>query len=640
MCGFVAVCGRTARREITAMAEAVKQRGPDDCGEWFSESFSAIHHRLSIIGPDESGRQPFIADDLTVLFNGCIYNYRELRKELEKDGVAFVSESDTEVLPHLYRKFGMGMFALLDGMFSIVLWDARGELLIVARDPFGEKPLFICEQNGRTGLASTLHAFEKGDWSLTPNIHAVTDLLRDMRIEAPETLYQEVSQLPAGCYAVAAKGETLNVRRYFFLPETDQPQDMVPEEIEGEVENLLDHAFSSRMISDKPLGIFLSGGVDSSLIAASLARQSNQPLHTFTVRFSDASPDYDESDFARRVADHIGSEHQVLEVVADAHQTLDDLAGAFDQPVMNTAALPTYLISQAAKPHVDVALSGVGGDEVFGGYPRYLGMAWHGRLKKLPGQGLMRHMVSALGDSGSSRNLRGRLRRFLQGLDMSDADAYRMWMQTTDAPVSEMLSVDSADVRCAEGQRRWPSAITAMGGFASLLDRFGPVNGAMAYDLLTYLPDDLLAVGDRMSMAHALELRAPFLDTRLLSFVLTLRADSKVAGWPWQEKLKIMLKKIAAHQLPDDVVYRPKQGFMAPVKHWLHHELADEIRAMIEGKPLAGLIRPEFIRAQWQAHQQGHDRSDILWGLLIMDRWMQQHNWSSLDESLRDAYVS
>ena len=639
MCGFVAIRGKSSRHELGAMAAAVEQRGPDDHGEWFSESFSAIHHRLSIIGPDERGRQPFVADGITVLFNGCIYNYRELKKSLEEDGVTFLSDSDTEVLPHLYRKFGMGMFALLNGMFSIVLWDARDELLIVARDSFGEKPLFVCEQNGRIGLASTLNAFEKGDWTLTPNIRAVGDLLRCMHIEAPETLYQEVSQLPAGCYAVAAKDEGLNVRRYFFLSEPDQPLDMAAEEIESEIEHLIDDAFQLRMVSDKPLGIFLSGGVDSSLIAASLARQSNMPLHTFAARFADASPDYDESSFAQTVAEHVGSEHQMLEVTADAHQTLNDLASAFDQPVMNTAALPTYLISQAAKPHVDVALSGVGGDELFGGYPRYLGMAWHERLRKLPGRDFMRAFVSAMGDSGSSRNLRGRLRRFLQGLELSSTDAYRMWIQTTDATASDMMSVEPAG---RHGD--WPSAATSMGGLAGLQDRFGPVNGAMAYDLLTYLPDDLLAVGDRMSMAHALELRAPFLDTRILSSVLTLPANSKVTGWPWEEKLKVMLKRIAARQLPHEVIYRPKQGFMAPVKHWLRSDLADEVQAMVNGAgdrgALAGLIRPGFIRTQWEAHQQGHDRSDILWGLLLMDRWMQQHNWSSMGELLRDSHAS
>ncbi len=619
------------------MAEAVKQRGPDDRGECFSGSFSAIHHRLSIIGPDTRGRQPFVVDDVTVLFNGCIYNYRELRRQLEEDGITFLSDADTEVLPHLYHKFGMGMFSLLNGMFAIVLWDARDELLVAARDPFGEKPLFVCEQNGRTGLASTLDAFEHGDWSLTPNIHAVATLLRDMRLEAPETLYREVSQLPAGCYAVAGKGDTLKLRRYFFLPEPDQPLDLAPEEIEGEVERLLDDAFALRMVSDRPLGVFLSGGVDSSLIAASLARQSGQPLHTFAVRFADGAPDYDESGYAKRVAEHIGSEHQVLEVAADAHQALDDLARAFDQPVMNAAALPTYLISQAAKSYVDVALSGVGGDELFGGYPRYLGMAWHARFRKVPGRSLAHSLASLLGDSASSRNLRGRLRRFLQGLELNDADAYRMWMQTTNISASDMLDMQPENVQIAEGH--WLPAVTAMGGLAGLLDRFGPVNGAMAYDLITYLPDDLLAVGDRMSMAHAIELRAPFLDTRLLSFVLTLDANTKVTGWPWQERLKVMLKRIAERYLPHDVIYRPKQGFMAPVKHWLRSELAGEIQAMTEGRPLAGLVRPEFIRTQWQAHQQGHDRSDILWGVLLMDRWIQQHGWSSLDGPLRDGYA-
>jgi len=634
MCGFVAVRGSVAAGELGLMAEAVKQRGPDDHGEFNSDTFSAIHHRLSIIGPDESGRQPFTVGDVTVLFNGCIYNYKTLRKALEEDGIVFRSDSDTEVLPHLYRKFGMGMFSLLNGMFAIVIWDARDGLLVTARDPFGEKPLFVCQQSGRIGFSSSLSSFERGNWSLTPNIQAVSTLLRRMRIEAPETLYEEVSQLPAGCYGVAVRGEGLNIRRYHFLPEADQPLDASPEEIEGEIEHLLDDAFRLRMVSDRPLGVFLSGGVDSSLIASSLARQTNQPLHTFAVRFSDASPDYDESLFAKAVAEHIGSDHQTLEVAADAHQTLDSLARAFDQPVTNTAALPTYLISQAAKPYVDVALSGVGGDELFGGYPRYLGMAWHSRLRKLPGQRLAHALCSMMGDSGSSRNLRGRARRFLQGLELNDAEAYRQWMQTTDVSSSDMLAVKESRV-----QNDWSSAAEAFGGLSALISRFGAVNGAMAYDVLTYLSDDLLAVGDRMSMAHALELRAPFLDSRVLSAVLTLDSSYKVTGWPWQERLKVMLKKIAARHLPYDTVYRPKQGFMAPVKHWLRGELAEEVKALIDGKPLAGLVRNEFIRAQWEAHRQGHDRSDILWGMLLMDRWMQQHNWSGLESLHENRFI-
>ncbi|HKI60085.1 MAG TPA: asparagine synthase (glutamine-hydrolyzing), partial [Mariprofundaceae bacterium] len=563
MCGFVAIRGKHSRHELERMAVAVAPRGPDDHGEWYSDTFSAIHHRLSIIGPDERGRQPFVVDGITVLFNGCIYNYHELRRQLEEDGITFVSDSDTEVLPHLYRKFGMGMFSLLNGMFAIVLWDSRDELLVAARDPFGEKPLFICEQSGRIGLASTLNAFEHGDWSLTPNIPAVADLLKRMRLEAPQTLYREIRQLPAGCYAVAGRDGMAEIRRYFFLPEADQPLDLADEEVELEVERLLDDAFALRTMSDRPLGVFLSGGVDSSLIAASLARNSEVPLHTFAVRFAGGGSDYDESGYAQRMAEHVGSDHQVLEVAADAHQALDDLAAAFDQPVMNTAALPTYLISQAAKPYVDVALSGVGGDELFGGYPRYLGMHWHARLRKMPGQGLAHTLVSMLGDSRSSRNLRGRVRRFLQGLELSDAEAYRSWTETTESSPNDMLNIDAA-----YQDHLWPSAAVSMGGLSGLIERFGPVNGVMAYDVLTYLPDDLLAVGDRMSMAHALELRAPFLDTRLLSLVLTLASDTKVDGWPWQERLKIMLKRIAAKRLPHDVVYRPKQGFMAPVKHW------------------------------------------------------------------------
>jgi len=626
MCGFVAILGnQTSEDECQRMAQAVAKRGPDGMGHYQDAHFSAIHHRLAIIGADARGQQPMVCDDVVVVFNGCIYNYPALRQQLEKDGITFHSDSDTEILPHLYRRFGVAMFGMLQGMFAIVLWDTRQKIALIGRDAFGEKPLFVCEQAGRIGLASLLSAFEKGDWSLTPNLHAVHDILLNMRVEAPRTMYHEVAQLPSGCYAMLRAGEPIQIRRYFFLPEPDQPLDIAPSEIHNEVKKMLEHAFTQRMLSDKPLGVFLSGGVDSSLIAAVLAQHSHQPLHTFCVRFAGGGADYDESRFAQQVADHIGSEHQTLEVNADAHQCLDDLAAAFDQPVSNAAALPTYLISQAAKPYVDVALSGVGGDELLGGYPRYLGMAWHPRLQKLPARQLLLSLLQRTGDSHSSRNLRGRLRRFLEGLARSPDEAYSAWMRTVPTPDSAWSTMFTQPYQAS--QTVWSSSSAMYGGLAGMLNRYGMVNGAMAYDVQTYLNDDLLAVGDRMSMAHGLELRAPFLDTNLLSLMTTLPTSYKVRGMPWQEELKILLKAITCDYLPRELVYRPKQGFMAPIKHWLRGDLSSEVETMLAGKPLGGLIRPEFVQQQWQQHQQGRDRSDILWGLLLMNRWMAQRGW-------------
>jgi len=602
------------------MATAVARRGPDDRGEFDDGVFSAIHHRLSIIGPDGRGRQPMTRDEVTVVFNGCIYNYRELRTQLESDGVSFTSDSDTEILPHLYRRFGAGMFSLLNGMFAIVLWDARQQVLLAARDAFGEKPLFICEQGGRAGFVSSLSAFEKGDWSLTPDVQAIYDVLTRMRVEAPRTMYCEVRQLPPGCYARMQPGGALQLARYFFLPppETFAEPDADARGMGG----LLDEVFLSRTVSDKPMGVFLSGGIDSSLIAESLARQLPDTLHTFSVRFADGAPDYDESMYAAKVAAHIGSEHRVLEVHAEAHETLHQLAEAFDQPVANAAALPTWLIAREAKAFVDVALSGVGGDELFGGYPRYLGMAWHERLGRIPGRQLVLGAVQAMGDGTSSRNLRGRLRRLLEGLDMPAHAAYQSWISSAAESWEEIFSLPVEQRELA-----WPHAVSAYDGLEGLLHTYGPVQGAMSYDVLTYLPDDLLAVGDRMSMAHALELRAPFLDTRLLAAAMALPAGEKVGGPPWREGLKLMLKDIARSRLPVDVVDRPKQGFMAPVKHWLRGPLDDEVQRLCSGKPLGGLVRPEYVQRMQQQHAAGSDRSDVLWALLLLDKWMTQRGW-------------
>ena len=624
MCGFVAICGTSREGELARMATAVARRGPDDQGAFDDGVFAAMHHRLSIIGPDARGRQPFTVDEVTVLFNGCIYNYRELRKQLEDDGIAFTSDSDTEVLPHLYRKFGVGMFSLLNGMFAIVLWDAREKQLLVARDAFGEKPLFVCEQNGRVGLASTLSAFEHGDWALTPDVQAIYDVLTRMRVEAPRTMYREVAQLPAGCYARMQPGGGSQLARYFFL---SPPETYAEPEADAEgMGRLLDEVFLSRTMSDKPMGVFLSGGIDSSLIAESLARQLPDTLHTFSVRFADGAPDYDESMYAAQVAGHIGSEHRVLEVHAEAHETLHQLAEAFDQPVANAAALPTWLISREAKAFVDVALSGVGGDELFGGYPRYLGMAWHERLRRMPGralaQAVVQAVVRAMGEGKGSRNLRGRLRRLLAGLDMPAHDAYQAWTASATESWEDIFFLPLDQRECA-----WPHAVSAYDELEGLLRTYGPVQGAMSYDVLTYLPDDLLAVGDRMSMAHALELRAPFLDTRLLAAAMALPTGGKVSGPPWREGLKLMLKDIARSRLPVGVVDRPKQGFMAPVKHWLRGPLDDEVQRLCNGKPLGGLVRPEYVQSMQQQHAAGSDRSDVLWALLLVDKWMTQRGW-------------
>ncbi|MDX8381756.1 MAG: asparagine synthase (glutamine-hydrolyzing) [Ghiorsea sp.] len=623
MCGFVSIFGKTDASEMKAMATTVARRGPDGHGEYLSSKFSAVHHRLAIIGPDPRGVQPMDIDDVVVVFNGCIYNYKQLRAKLEEDGVSFQSDSDTEVIPHLYRRFGLGLFNMLEGMFSIVLWDKREQICLVARDVFGEKPLFVCEQHGRVGFASSQNAFEKGKWSLTPNISSVHKVLTRMRAEAPQSMYDEVSQLPAGCYALVKAGQAMQIRRYFFLPEPDQPLDLTAYEIKPEVKSMLIQSISAKTVSDKPLGVFLSGGVDSSLIAGVLKQDVGQDVHSFCVKFTDAPKDYDESVYAAEVAKHLDIKHTTLEVNATAHQALDDLAAAFDLPVTNSSALPTYLISQAAKPHVDVALSGVGGDEIFGGYPRYLGLKWHEKLQRLPARGLALKCLTALGDSHSSRNLSGRARRLLQGLNATPSAAYTGWTSTTNAAWSDVFY----GMQLQQPEHEWKNTSQIAGGLQGLFNKYGQVNGAMIHDVIHYVGDDLLAVGDRMSMAHGLELRAPLLDMELFSFMATLDVSWKVQGLPWQEHLKVLLKEITCDYLPKKMVYRPKQGFMAPIKHWMRTDFKDDIQAMIADKPLGGLVRKSFVQEQWDRHQRGEDKSDILWGLLLMNRWMQQHGW-------------
>ncbi len=620
MCGFIGVLGNCRTAELERMAKPLDKRGPDDSGSVHCGDFHGLHKRLAIIGPDASGHQPMRLQQLHLLFNGCIYNYPELRLELEQLGHRFHTQTDSEVLLHMYQQYGQAMLPQLQGMYAFAIWDAQQQSLFLARDPFGEKPLYISQQQGRSVFGSSLRCFERSDLSLSPNTRALHPLLCRMRIQAPETMYQEVWQLPAGCYASIKGKETAKVSRFYHLPTTTHEP---PASIE-ELGQTLDRAFAKRMLSDRPLGVFLSGGIDSALIAESLARQSTQTVQSFSVRFSDASADFDESSHAAEIAHAIGAEHHILDVTANASEVLESLANAFDQPVSNSSALPTWLICQAAKKHVDVALSGVGGDELFGGYPRYLGMRWHQRLRRLPARHSLLKILQKMGDSQSQRNLRGRLRRFLQGLDMDTATAYQHWISVGHQSWSQMFQIEASQ----PVQHPCHDALTDHGQLRGLQAQYGVECGSMMHDVLSYLPDDLLLLGDRMSMDHSLELRAPFLDTDLLHCALRLPSSQRLAGPPWKEGLKIALKSLAQQRLPASVSQRPKQGFMAPIKHWLRHELSDRVEHMVQQQALGAAIRPEFMQRIWQQHQQGHDHSDMLWGLLLLDTWMQQRQWN------------
>ena len=620
MCGFVAVLGETSRKELARALVPLAPRGPDGEGMHVEAGFGCAHRRLAVVGPDARGAQPFERDGVVVVFNGCIYNHPALRRDFEREGARFSSDTDTEILPLAWRRWGRDMPRHLEGMFAFVLWDRRAKTLFAATDAFGEKPLHLAREGGRWLFASLLTALEPLLSSRRLSPAALAELVQTMRIRAPRTVLAGVARVPAGTALVVEDG-ALRAWRWFRAEETKPRAFADMQEAEQAAAAALDASVAARTLADRPLGVFLSGGVDSSLVADALVRVAGR-ARTFSVRFADAPPGYDESAHAARVARALGAGHEILEVRADAAEALGRLAEALDQPVGNSTALPMLLLAAAARRHVVVAMHGVGGDELFGGYPRHLGLLWHLRLRRLPPVRALARLAARMPEAAAAASRRGRVQRFLATLALAPRDAYARWLGALDAPPP--LVVPAGE----EPAPPLPDPLAGAGGMEALVARFGPVHAAMLHDVLVYLPDDLLVVADRTTMHAGLELRAPFLHPELLAIALGCRPSWHVATRPGPWALKRLLKRLAKKRLPREVWARPKQGFMAPVPDWLRGALLPEARALVASPRLARFFDRRWIARLVAGHEAGADRADALWTLLVLDRWLEARGWA------------
>ena len=619
MCGFIAVLGKTSRQELARALVPLAPRGPDDEGIHLEPGFGCAHRRLAIVGPDARGAQPFVRDDVVVVFNGCIYNYPALRRDFAQQGMAFASRTDTEILPLAWRRWGEEMPRHLEGMFAFVLWDRRTKTLFAATDAFGEKPLYLAREGGRWLFASLLTAIAPLLSSRTLSPAAIAELVQTMRIRAPRTILQGVWRVPPGV-AIAIQHDELRAWRWFRAEEARPRAFADVQQAEEATAQALDASVAARTLADRPLGVFLSGGVDSSLVADALVRTTGR-AHTFSVRFADAPPGYDESAHAAKVARAIGAEHEILEVRAEAASALHALAEGLDQPIGNSTALPMLLLAQAARRHVVVAMHGVGGDELFGGYPRHLGLLWHRRLGRIPPLRALGRML-ARKEAAVAASRWGRVQRFFAALALPPEDAYARWLAALPAPPALSVPPENAP-------SSWlPDVLAEAGGMPGLLMRFPPVHAAMLYDVLVYLADDLLVVADRTTMHAGLELRAPFLHPELLAIALGCRASWHVATRPGAWALKRLLKRLARKRLPREVWARPKQGFMAPVARWLRRELVPEARALAASPRLSRFLDARWIARLVAEHEAGRDRSDAIWTLLVLDRWLEVRGWA------------
>jgi asparagine synthase (glutamine-hydrolysing) len=612
ICGLATRGGPADPERLRAMSATLVHRGPDSDGHLVDGPVGLAARRLSIIDL-ETGDQPIANEDGTVhvVQNGEIYNYRELRAGLEHAGHRFATRSDTEVLVHLYEEHGDGFAERLRGMFAVAVWDARRRRLVLARDPFGIKPLYY--RDGAEGLAfsSELRALPRGEIDLD----ALEAFLAFNSIPGPYSIFRDVKKLLPGHLLVWEDGEGRVSR---FARPAPVPASEVRREDEDELaEELrarLRDSVRAHLIADVPVGVLLSGGVDSSTLAALAAQESSEPVHSFSIGFEERS--FDELDDARAVAQLYGTRHEELVLRPDAALLLPALADAFDEPFADSSALPTYLVSELAARHVKVALSGEGGDELFGGYYTYAADLLAQRLGRLAP--LARPLVERLPSSSRRASFDYKAKRFVRGADLPPLERHHAWKEIFSAEArTELLGSD-------------PLSASRLDPVDLLRARFAETEGAellarlQDVDLGTYLVDDLLAKTDRASMAHSLEARVPYLDPLVAGLAQALPTRLKVSGL----RKKRLLRKAAAPLLPRRIVYGRKRGFSIPAAAWLRGELEPFARDVLSPETLRrqAFFQPAAVTRLLDRHVAGkEDLSRQLWGLLAFTLWYERH---------------
>lgn len=614
--------GAGGRRLLRSMCDRMVHRGPDSEGLMVEAGVALGMRRLAIIDL-ATGEQPATNEDnqVSVVLNGEIYNYRELRVRLEAKGHSFRSQSDTEVLPHLYEEHGTEMLGLLDGMFAFALWDAKRRRLLLARDRFGEKPLYWGVFGDVLLFASEVKALLAHPL-IRPrlNLEALRQYLAFDYVPAPLSIYEGIHKLPAAHALMLEDGRT-RTWRYWHL--SYRKQEPVPSEDEAaeRVRELLADSVRARMVADVGLGVLLSGGVDSSAVAALASAASSEPVKTFSISFAERS--FDESRYARRVADFLGTDHYEERLSADRSADLVGEIGSWmDEPLSDPSLMPTYLLSRFTRRHVTVALGGDGGDELFAGYPMYWGHTAaqiYSRLPRLLRAGVIEPAVKLLPVKTKNLSLGFRARRFIAGVKHADAVArHHVWFGSF-APTEQTLLL----TREAQDAGRVGESGDVYHGARRLLedcDATSLVERMQYLDTKLYLAEGILTKVDRASMAVSLEVRAPFLDHRLAEYVAQLPVGYKLRG----RTSKYILKQAVRPLLPRFVIERPKKGFGVPVAEWLKNRLRPLARDLLSPARLRrhGLFNSEYVACLQREHERGTaNHQKLLWTLLMFELW-------------------
>jgi asparagine synthase (glutamine-hydrolysing) len=617
ICGLASLdgSGGVDGAALAAMSETLVHRGPDDDGVVVDGPVGLAARRLSIIDI-EHGHQPIANEDghVHVVQNGEIYNHRELRAGLERRGHAFNTACDTEVLVHLYEERGPSFAEELRGMFAVAVWDARERRLVLARDRFGIKPLYYRSRGGLLSFASELKALARQPgFREELDLDAVEAFLAFNSIPAPLTIFRGVRKLPAGHLLEWRPGREPEVRRY--VREKPVPAGEVrgegEEELAEELRKRLRDSVRAHLVSDVPVGVLLSGGIDSSTLAALAARESGRRVSTFSIGFEERS--FNELDQARRVARMYDTDHHELLVRPNAAELLPEIAAAFDEPFADSSALPTYLVSRLASDTVKVALSGEGADELFGGYYTYVADLLAPRVGRLAA--LARPFVDRLPSSSEKVSFDYKAKRFARGAALAPLERHHAWKEIFSGDArAELLRPDRRGG--LDPLELWRARYRETEG-AEELARLQDV------DVSVYLVDDLLVKTDRASMAHSLEARVPFLDTAVSDLALALPTRMKVRRFA----KKRLLRKAVEPLLPREIVRGKKHGFSIPAAGWLRGELQEFARDVLSPEAIRrqGFFHPEAVTRVLDDHVSGReDLSRQLWGLLSFALWHER----------------
>ena len=626
MCGIAGILhfdgAPVDERQLRAMSDALRHRGPDadgvftDCAA--APAIGLAHRRLSVIDLSHAADHPVPNEDgsVQVMLNGEIYNFAALRQELAPRHT-FRSHGDTEAVAHGYEEKGDAIIEALDGMFALVIWDARKRRLVLARDAFGKKPLYYWHDARRLVFGSEIKALLAAGVPAAMDEASLPEYLAFGYVPTPRSLFQGVRKVPPASILVADGGGVRAPRRFWdpaFPPRGEARPVGLPEAAER-VRALLTEAVRKRLIADVPLGVLLSGGVDSSAIAALMARLVPGRVKTFTAGF-EGDAFFDEREHAREVAAHIGSEHRDSVVQPHAAALMETLLHHHDEPFGDSSALPTYLVAQAARQHVTVALNGDGGDETFAGYHKFTAALIAERIPESL-RGLAATAGGWIPPGPRAHSLRSRARRFLSKAALPPTERFFAWTTIFDMPALRAVVCNGLFDRA----RLLSSLEQALGAAAGS----SALSQLLYLNARTYLLDDLLPKMDRMSMAHGLETRSPLLDRALFDYVATLPDGLKRRG----ARGKIVLKEAVKDLLPAGIVHRRKHGFGVPLGAWFRGELRPLVEdTLLSSARLSRLLRPEAVRAIFDEHVSGRaDRGHQLWTLLTLELWLRKHRF-------------